>query len=86
MVRSLTPQQAARNALAAELKLSGASSGESPIPKEGILNMVRSLTPQQAARNALAAEFTSDQEKSLFLRKPARRPYSDRILLAMIIR
>jgi hypothetical protein len=40
-----------------ELKLSGASSGESSIPKEGILSMIRSLTPQQAARNALAAEF-----------------------------
>jgi len=35
-----------------KLKLSGASSGESSIPKEGILNMIRSLTPQQAARNA----------------------------------
>jgi hypothetical protein len=41
------------------LKLSEASFGESPIPKEGILNMIRSLIPQQAASNALAAEFRS---------------------------
>ncbi len=47
------------------LKLSGASSGESSIPKEGILNMIRSLTPQQAARNALAAEF---ERKSISIR------------------
>ena len=40
-----------------ELKLSGASSGESSIPKEGILNIIRSLTPRQAAGNALAAGF-----------------------------
>ena len=39
------------------MKLSGASSGESSIPKEGILNTIRSLTPRQAAGNALAAGF-----------------------------
>jgi hypothetical protein len=39
------------------LKLSGASSGESSIPKEEILNIIRSLTPRQAAGNALAAGF-----------------------------
>jgi len=39
------------------LKLSEASFGEAPIPKEGILEKIRSLTPPQAAGNALAAEF-----------------------------
>src|SRR5574340_782181 len=52
------------------LKLSGASSGESSIPKEGILNMIRSLTPQQAARNALAAEFKFQDAKKLRQVKP----------------
>jgi len=42
-----------------KLKLSGASSGESSIPKEGILNIIRSLTPRQAAGNALAAGFNA---------------------------
>ncbi len=39
------------------LKLSGASSGESSIPREGILNILRSLTPRHAVGNALAAGF-----------------------------
>ena len=37
------------------LKLSGASSGESSIPKEGILNIIRSLAPRHSAGHALAA-------------------------------
>ncbi len=46
-------------ALVTALKLSGASSGESSISREGILSMTRSLTPSppRRTRNALAAEF-----------------------------
>ena len=42
------------------MKLSGASSGESPIRKEESSNMIRSLTPEQATGNALAAGFRID--------------------------
>ena len=49
-----------------KLKLSGASSGESSIPKEGILNMTHSHSSQQAVRNALTAEFTGDQSRLHF--------------------
>ncbi len=42
------------------LKLSGASSGDSPILKEEFSNMICSLTPQQATGNSLAAGFRID--------------------------
>jgi len=42
------------------LKLSGASSRESPILKEESSNMIHSLPPQQATWNALAAGFRID--------------------------
>jgi len=42
------------------LKLSGASSGESPILKKEFSYMIRSLTPQQATGNALTAGFRID--------------------------
>lgn len=42
------------------LKLSGASSGESPIMKEEFSDMIRSLTPQQVTGNALTAGFRID--------------------------